>query len=172
MRVVLQPTTLHWIQGSADDPADLCAHGGVRFELGDEVLLDGSREYTVSAAALYLLRTLHRAHTTADPVGDQLFPCCGFAMYDVGGPDVAIVSCPNGDDFEVLHDQSANRVIVRSRDRSWGVPMEDWRVAVFGFADLVMAFYDACTQKAPVAEDGPGFERFLEEWRRLRDRAA
>lgn len=88
-----------------DDPKDLCAHGDVTFRLGEDVLLDtNGRDLTVSAAALYLLRTLSVPHTRELPVGDHLFPCCGFAMRDIPGErDVAICGCPNGEDFEVLH---------------------------------------------------------------------
>lgn len=168
MRIVLEPVNLHWIDGSTDDPADICAHGGVHFELDDAVLLDGEREYTVSAAALYLLRTLHRAHSKTDPVGDCLFPCCGFLLYDVGTPEVVVLGCLNGDDFEVHHERREGRVIVRSGDGSWAVAADEWRAAVFGFSDRVMAFYDACTQKVPNAEDVAGFRLFIEEWRRLR----
>src|SRR5262249_51982860 len=57
--LILQPLKLRWIQGAADDPKDLCAHGDVEFRIGDDVLLDtNGKDLTVSAAALYLLRTL------------------------------------------------------------------------------------------------------------------
>ncbi len=37
--VVLQPMNLRWINGTSDDPTDLCAHGDVQFCIGDDVLL-------------------------------------------------------------------------------------------------------------------------------------
>jgi len=64
MTIILRPTDLHWIGGAADDPTDLCAHSGVDFQIEDTVLIrpaDG--EYAVSAAALFLLRTLSKSHT-------------------------------------------------------------------------------------------------------------
>jgi hypothetical protein len=60
---------LHWINGSADDRADLCAHARVEFRTNGDVLIrpdDGI--WTVSAAAVYLLRTLSRQHTKSEPV--------------------------------------------------------------------------------------------------------
>ncbi len=59
MMVILRPVNLRWIEGAADDSADLCAHGDVDFCIGEDVLLSpaSSKNLTVSAAALYLLRT-------------------------------------------------------------------------------------------------------------------
>src|SRR5262249_57067175 len=70
--VILRPVNLRWIRGAADDPNDLCAHGQVQFRIGHQVLLGADRgeDLTVSAAALYLLRTLAVPHTRAAPVGD------------------------------------------------------------------------------------------------------
>lgn len=83
--VILRPVNLRWIQGAADDSRDLCAHGDIEFQIGNDVLLTPGTgmNRTVSAAALYLLRTLSVPHTKDAPVGDHLFPCCGFSMYDV-----------------------------------------------------------------------------------------
>lgn len=44
-----------WIGGAADDPQDLCLHGHVTVQFGDTTLEDTG---TVSATALYLLKTL------------------------------------------------------------------------------------------------------------------
>ncbi len=104
--IILRPVDLRWIQGAADDPKDLCAHGGIEFRIGSDVLLDPARstDVTASAAALYLLRTLSVPHTKAVGVADQLFPHCGFCMFDdPGKEDVIILGCNVGEDFEVLH---------------------------------------------------------------------
>ena len=49
-----------WLSGEKDDPNDLCAHGNVKVKIGDE-----SFEYycTVSAAAVYLLKSIKEDHT-------------------------------------------------------------------------------------------------------------
>ena len=170
--VTLQPVHLRWIGGAADDPTDLCAHGDVEFRIGEEILLgDGTgHDVTVSAAALYLLRTLLVPHTKTAPVGDHLFPCCGFAMLDLPGQeDVAICECPNGEDFEVLHEVGGREVIVRAGDgREWGIGWPEWREAVFNFADRVAAFYATCSPKQPTDEDAAGFKKFWAEWKRRR----
>lgn len=169
--VTLQPVNLHWILGTADDPKDLCAHGDVKFRMGKEVLLDNKgKDLTVSAAALYLLRTLSVPHTKAAPVGDHLFPCCGFAMWDLPDQDdVAICGCGHGEDFEVLHEVNGVGVVVRAADgREWRIGWSEWRATVFSFADRVSEFYAACPPKQPSEEDAAGFMKFKAEWERRR----
>lgn len=170
--ITLRPLNLRWINGVADDPADICAHGEVEFRIGDDVLVNSAGEWTVSAAALYLLRTLSVPHTRAAPVGDHLFPCCGFCLYDLPGEsDVAILGCPNGIDFEILRQDSGDGVTVRAPDgRAWPVGWQEWRAAVFEFADRVSDFYASCSPKQPAADDAAGFAKFTAEWERRRGR--
>jgi hypothetical protein len=174
--VILRPVKLRWIQGAADDPKDLCAHGDVEFRIGDDVLLDPStgKDLTVSAAALYLLRTLSVPHTKDAPVGDHLFPCCGFNMYDVADQeDVVICGCPSGEDFEVFHDISGAGVIVRAANgRELYVGWPEWRAVVFDFADKISEFYAACSPKKPYEEeDAKGLRKFATEWGHRRGQA-
>jgi hypothetical protein len=163
---------LRWVTGAADDPADICAHGDVEFRIGDDVLLDATtgRDVTVSAAALYLLRTLSVPHSNDSPVGDHLFPHCGHSIFDVPGQeDVLILGCPSGVDFEVLHEVSGAGVVIRSEEgRQWRVGWPDWRLAVFGFADWVAAFYADCSPKQPSEGDAAGYRKFKDEWKRRR----
>jgi hypothetical protein len=169
--VILQPLKLRWIQGAADDPKDLCAHGDVEFRIGADVLLDtNGKDLTVSAAALYLLRTLSVPHTKAAPVGDHLFPCCGFAMWDIPDQeDVALSGCFNGEDFEVVHQVNGAGDVVRSADgHEWQVGWPEWRAAVFGFADRVSEFYAECSPKHPSEDDAAAFMKFKAEWARRR----
>jgi len=168
--IILRPTHLHWIKDAADDPRDLCAHSPVEFNINGRVLVgpnDG--DWTVSAAALYLLRTLTRDHTREQPVGDHLFPCCGFSLYDIKGQeDVVICGCPNGLDFSIRH--AGAEVHIDSES----VPMitvssADWRSAVHAFSDEVQAFYLQCAPKKPQEdEDVKGFRVFMKEWERRR----
>jgi hypothetical protein len=171
--VVLEPVNLRWINGAADDPADFCAHGDVEFRIGPDVLLNTSGcELTLSAAALYLLRTLSVPHTKQAPVGDQLFPCCGFSLYDIAGePDVVICGCSNGEDFEILHEPDGGGVLIRSdAGGEWRVSWPEWRIAVLAFADQVSEFYTACSPKVVGPDDEPGFQKFKSEWQRRRDK--
>lgn len=172
--VIVRPVKLSWIKGAADDPADICAHGHVDFRVDDDQLIDPERdmEVTVSAAALYLLRTLDREHTKQSQVGEQLFPCCGFVMYDEGtSPDVLIIGCPSGIDFEVRHGPGRDHVVVRAGDgREWRIASPDWQSAVFSFADAVSDFFATASPKTPSAEDEPGFRKFVAEWQCRRGR--
>ena len=101
--IILEPREISWIKEQADDPNDLCAHGKVYFEIDGDVLVnehDGT--WTVSASALYLLRSLESNHSKNGPDHRQIFPCCGFWMLDIEGEeDVAIWGCPNGIDFDI-----------------------------------------------------------------------
>jgi hypothetical protein len=168
--VTLHPTHLHWVKGDADDPSDLCAHSPVEFRLDGETLVRPENgDWTVSASALYLLRTLTADHTKERPVGDHLFPCCGFNMYEVEGTDdVLIFGCPGGIDFEVIHD--GDNVVLREADgRMRRVALAEWRCAVCAFSDTVRAFYEASLPKQPHDEDGAnGFRKFMAEWDRRR----
>jgi hypothetical protein len=171
--VVLRPLNLRWINGPGDDPQDLCAHGDVEFRVGENVLLDptAGRNLTVSAAALYLLRTLSAPHTKQSPVGDHLFPCCGFTMYDIDDQDdVVICGCPSGVDFEVRH--QGGEVVIRSDEgREYRAAGDEWRSAVFEFADRVSSFYAGAATKQPADdEDRRGFAKFASEWERRRGR--
>jgi len=163
--ITLQPTNLHWID-SIGDAQDLCAHSGVDFRIGDSILVkprDG--DWTVSASALYLLRTLSQPHTKQQPITEYLFPCCGNGIFEIEGQDdVQIVGCNSGIDDEVIltcEDGTQHR-IARS----------DWTKAVCEFSDSVQAFYVASPPKEPEDEwDQRSFRKFLSEWSRRRSLA-
>jgi hypothetical protein len=166
---------LHWIRGEGDDAGDLCAHGDVEFRVGEEILLDetGGRDITVSAAALYLLRTLSAPHTKQKPVAEHLFPHCGFEMWDITGQeDVFIRGCAVGVDFEVLHE--GEDVVVRSEQaREYKIGRQAWHDAVFAFADQVSNFYAASSPRQLPSDDeeGRGFRKFITEWERRRGKS-
>ena len=87
-------TELEWIKGPEDDPEDLCLHGKVTARIGDEVLEDHG---TVSASALYLLRSLTEDHETGQE--NQMIPCCGhFLVANEDLTEVWISGCPYGTD--------------------------------------------------------------------------
>jgi hypothetical protein len=171
--IILRPTNLHWIDGSLDDPADLCAHSPVEFRIGDGTLIAPSDgDWTVSAAAVYLLRTLSRQHTKPQPVAEHLFPCCGNGIFEVEGQDdVQIVGCNSGINFEVL--RVDDEVIVTAQDGTrYRVGLSDWKNAVCDFSDSVRAFYSASSAKEPEdAWEERSFRKFLSEWSRRRSLA-
>ena len=158
--IILRPTDLHWIDGSVDDPSDLCAHSGVDFQIdGDVLVRDG--DWTVSAAALYLLRTLSGPRTKAHGTGSQLFPCCGNGIFEVEGQDdVLIVGCNSGIDFEVVQDGD-DVLLTSEAGRQHRVSALDWRAAVCGFSDAVQAFYASSSPKLPADEfEQRSFQKF------------
>jgi hypothetical protein len=168
--ITLSANRLHWMRDNGtDEPWDLCAHSPVTFEIDDEVITrpeDG--DWTVSASAIFLLRALGRNHTKESKVGDQIFPCCGHGIYEVGESEVAICGCPLGIDFEIRHTESSVQISTED-GRVIEVPREDWRNAVLRYSDQVMEFYDRFAPKTPADEvDRKGFAAMMAEWQRLR----
>ena len=136
--LILEPTRLHWIKDDGlDDPCELCAHAPVRFEIdGASVVSPANGDVAVSAAAIYLLRTLESNHTPSSPVGEHLFPCCGHAMYDTGDDEVFIMNCPKGSNVDVQHE--GDSVQINTKDgRIFIVPCDEWRIAVYAFSDTL-----------------------------------
>lgn len=168
--IILRPTNLHWIGGSTYDSADLCAHSGVEFSIGNATLVKPSDgDWTISAAALYLLRTLSQRHTTQQLIAEHLFPCCGNGIFDVEGQDdVQIVGCNSGMDFEVV--QIDGEVLLTANDGTQHrVAISDWTRAVCEFSDAVQAFYAASSPKHSEDDwEERGFRKFLSEWSRRR----
>jgi len=169
--ITLVPIRLHWIKDDgADDPSDFCAHSPVQLQIDGDTLVDPKDgDVTVSAAAIYMLRTLERDHTTENPVGDQLFPCCGHAMYDTGDDDVVICGCPNGSDVLVTHDDDGSVRLASRNGQSYVVSVDDWRIAIYEFSDVVRQFYDHSLPKTPTDDtDSAGFAKLMMEWNRRR----
>lgn len=175
-RIRLTCITLTWVQGSIDDPDDHCAHGTVKFEVdGVSFVTPDDGEWTVSAAALYLLRSLEEDHTPASWItgGNLLFPCCGFApIVDSNGHRVDFMgTCPNGRQVWIERTESGHRL---HGDRGEAtVSREQWRAAVLEFADQVDAHYRACDPKNQPrdASEVAGWAAFWTEWRERRSRA-
>jgi hypothetical protein len=168
--IVLQPTNLTWIGGGLDEPTDLCAHSSVEFRIGStDLVVPADGNFAVSAASLYLLRSLTRPHTPDLHNWSQLFPCCGHHMLAYGTSDeVIILGCARGADFEVVR-VGEEVVVSRALGDSFRIPFIDWRDGVCGFSDQVRAFYDRSSPKTPSDEDdAKGFASFWNEWTRLR----
>ena len=171
--VTLRPTDLHWLKRDTDDPQDLCAHSPVEFRVAGQSIVEPSAgDWSVNAAALYLLRTLSSVHTKDSPVGDHLFPCCGFTLYDLDGQDdVLIQGCVSGVDVQVarLRDQI---VLTGPDGRQHVLAFSEWRNAVCNFSDSVRAFYARSQPREPFGEeDRKGFRKMMQEWDRRRSLA-
>lgn len=158
-------TDLTWINGPEDDPKDLCLHGKVTAYIGDEILEDHG---TVSASALYLLRSLTESHRTGEE--NQMIPCCGhFMVANDDMTSVWISGCPYGTDW--LVDQVSGGVLISTENgKETFVPMEEYRAEVFRFADKVEAYYGKCAPKEPQDDFAQrGYTAFWNEWRRRRN---
>ena len=169
--ITLKAETKTWLGTSDDCPSDLCAHGTVRFSVDGMTVVTPDDEWTISAAAIYLLRTLKNNHTPETPVGEHLFPCCGFTMYDMDGDDdVLIMGCLNGIDCSVLHrGESVDITTLAGETRS--VSRTEWENAVLHFSADVRSFYDGSADKTPYDDvQRKGFAKMMSEWERRHPR--
>ncbi len=168
--ITLFAHNLHWMgEDRSLDTEDQCAHGNVEFRVNDAIFVkpeDG--DWSVSAAGLYLLRTLEYSHTAEDPANDPvtdnyLFPCCGFNVWLIKGK-LAVMGCPNGINVEVV--RSGENVTLKKEGVEVTVGSEEWKSAVFSFADQIKEFYRSeAPKKAPEDKlDREGWETFWKEW--------
>jgi len=157
-----------WVKGDQDDPADHCAHSRVEFRVTDTSFVkpeDG--DWTVSAAALYLLRTFSFDHLSTDSVAEYnfFFPCCGFSVLRVKGRfEAYCMGCPNGVDVEVTHE--AGEVRLSSPAGAETVSEQQRKNAVLSFAQQVRSFYQRSSPKAKIRDrhERCGWAAFWREW--------
>ncbi|MEY8321161.1 hypothetical protein AAK894_08790 [Lachnospiraceae bacterium 46-61] len=155
-----------WINGSEDDPEDLCLHGDVTAIIGDEVL---QYNCTVSSTGLYLLKTLIQNHIIGED--NQMLPCCGhFMIANDAFSEVTIIGCPNGIDWSVIHDGDFIKLITESGKQTI-ISLQDYEQEVFRFADSVEAYYKCCSPKVTFNdEDELTYATFWNEWHRRREK--
>ena len=160
--------SMEWIDGTKDNAEDLCLHGSVSVQMGD---YKNRVDCTVSAAALYLLKTLSRNHEEDKEI--QLLPCCGHAIIskeaDENGEICDVLpGCDYGLDWSVMHDGDFVRLIVAGEEKAV-VPFEQYKMQVFQFADKVSAFYDSAPPRYIHNDfkdlDYKGFMAFKAEWK-------
>ena len=154
---------LHWIiDNGEDDPNDLCVHGQTIVKIGEEVF---DYDATVSAAGLYLLRTLTEDHIV--PEYNYMLPCCGHWMYINGDiSTVNIGGCPNGVDWSVIHEGDKVKFVTETGKETF-MNIEDYKNEVFSFTDKIEAYYNGCLPKKPFDKhSSDGYTAFWNEWRR------
>ena len=128
----IDATELCWIDGSADNADDLCLHGHTIVSIGKERL---EYDATVSATALYLLKTLTEEHIIYED--NQMLPCCGhWIVPDENLENVTICGCNEGIDWTVKHSGSDVILILESGTET-AVPLEEYRQEVYQFADKI-----------------------------------
>jgi hypothetical protein len=157
---------LSWINGEKDDPEDLCLHGHA------VVFIDNKRlEYdaTVSATALYLLKSITENHIINEDL--QMLPCCGHMIIPNDDlSEVSIVGCDNGVDWTVLHNDDCIKLIFDDGAEAC-VSLEEYKKAVFSFADKIEKFYNECSPKNLTNDEfeKEGYIAFWNEWHRRRN---
>ena len=157
---------LSWIDGK-DNPDDLCLHGDTVVKIGNEVFKYNS---TVSATALYLLKTITEDHIINTDI--QMLPCCGFfieANEDL--TNVNILGCDYGIDWSVIHENNYIKIITEGGNETI-VNIDDYISEVYKFVDKVEDFYKSCKCKnIPCDEfERDGYIAFWNEWNIRRNR--
>ena len=153
-----------WLGGEECEAQDLCLHGHVTVQFGDTVLEDYG---TVSATALYLLKTLSEDKIMA-PYDIQMIPCCGHTLVaNNDQTEVTISGCDAGTDWTTMHEGNTLRLILPSGQEEV-VSLRDYRYEVLDFAEQVKRVYDGCTpKKLPEDEfERNGYIAFWNEWQR------
>jgi hypothetical protein len=156
----------YWIDDNTDNPDDLCLHGDVFVNIGNERI---ETSCTVSATALYLLKTLTEDH--AIHKGNQMLPCCGhFYIPNSTNDTVDIRGCPNGMDWAVFH-IGDNVRIINEQGEVRLVQMSVYKKAVYDFADTIQHIYEKCSPKNVPKDDfeKKGYTAFWNEWERRRN---
>ena len=162
----IEATNLHWMDDAIDDPDDLCLHGDAVAYIGERKL--EYEECTISATALYLLKTLTEDHIIDRD--NQMLPCCGFTLIaDEAHENVAISGCPNGIDWTVMHDGDIIRLILDDGYEA-RISISDYQSEVFRFADFIESYYRSCPPKLIPSNhfDRVGYLSFWNEWNRRR----
>lgn len=163
---------LHWIE-NIDDPTDLCAHGHIFVRIGDEVISDkNGLDVTVSATALYLMRTISKNYKKGD-YASQLLPCCGhFVIADNNKNSVDICGCPSGIDWTIIHTDDSTVKHISASGKEATIGLDLYKEMVLDFADQVENFYNKSLPKVIPSDDfdKKGYLAFWNEWRMLRNR--
>lgn len=153
-----------WLDGTPDNPEDLCLHGMVSVLVGAESF---AYPCCVSAAALRILKTLTENHEGTNS-GEQMLPCCGHSMIANDAMDsVIIIGCDNGIDWAVRHEKDGVRLITAT-GRQALIDSTLYLKEVLRFADAVESFYKNSSPKVLPENDIDlgGYQAFWKEWHR------
>ena len=160
----IDAANLHWLEGIED--TDQCLHGHGIAVIGERQLEYGC---TVSATALYLLKSLTEDHMIYED--NQLLPCCGFFLIpDQAEENVCISGCPNGADWTVRHVESGVELILED-GYAVTVPMDEYRREVLAFVRKIEDFYNQSLPKEldVLCLEAEAYPRFWKEWHRRKE---
>jgi len=161
----------YWIKDDGlTDNNDLCSHGIVHLEIGDETLSDINTDgWCTTAAGLHLMRNLYSNYNPGDFEG-QLIPCCGHLMFfNEDGSRIEIYGCNSGIDWKIRH---TNNFVELNTEKGESIIIDFnlYKTAILNFASEVEAFYGNPSKKIiPDNElDRDTFEMFWIEWNSLK----
>ncbi|HYD21946.1 MAG TPA: hypothetical protein VEB40_10770 [Flavipsychrobacter sp.] len=162
----IRPLKFNWIKHDEGE-TDLCAHGLLYLRIGNEMLSEEKDgEWTLSAVALNLLRSLKPGYSGEDQIEDFIVPCCGKPYTD--GTNVRLLGCNQGIYWEmtregknIRHKTPAGTEVV--------ISLEDYKKIVFAFADEVENFYKKSKPK-DLSRTGytEAWRLMWKEWHELR----
>ena len=167
--ITLQLHRPHWIKDEGDDPEDQCAHGSLEFRVGDQefVSIDDG-DWTVSAAALFLMRTVTANYSPGDSLAEEnfLIPCCGFTIFPSEKTEFPfyIVGCDTGVDPTIKHENE--EILISLGEKQAIVSCLDWARAVLSFVEQVEGFYKSSAKKVAISDElaKQGWDFFWADW--------
>ena len=160
---------LFWLKG-LDDCEDLCLHGHVFVQIGEEVVDDGAKsDWTLSVSAYRMLRTIYENHDANDLKTELLITCCGHSMLVDGKTEQLIIfDCPHGINWSVIH-EGGNVCLTTKANTQATIPCATYRDIIFAFADQIERFYQSCAPKTFYdIEDEKAFQKFWTNWKKWR----
>ena len=173
----------HWIKDDGVyDKNDICSHGELFLKIGGEVLSDSaSGSWSLSTAALFLLRTLDRDCQIND-FTNYLIPCCGHTMMflEKGDEFATTLGCIHGIDWTVKHKDGMVE-LTTERGNKTSLPFDFYKNKILDFVNEVEAFYGDPNEKTPYEKNknnNDGYETpavfaaFWREWRFLKQKWA
>lgn len=165
----------HWIKDDDTyDEHDLCSHGEIFLKIGvEELSSKESGSWCLSAAGLFLLRTIGKDYNIGD-FDNFLIPCCGHIMfYDFDTKRLNVLGCNSGIDFRVKHLKDKVQLTTEQKIKTI-IPFEVYKTDVLKFIAEVEKFYDKPDNKNVPQEDvylKQGFQKFWQEWDDLKTKA-
>lgn len=167
----LYATDLHFIGNDLKvQNYDCCVHGKVICKIDGCNLSNDDSDWCVSASAYRFLHSLFENHFLG--AEEQMIPCCGhFLIPSDDKTSVTISGCPNGIDFDVIHED--NKIIIRTQDGiTYTVTFEEYKAAVLSYAKQIEDFYHNSPPRQFEDEfDQDGFSAFCNEWYSLTGKA-
>jgi hypothetical protein len=160
---------INWIGNLPDDGRDLCAHGKVYLRIGTTILSDDrNQDWTVSATALFLLRTLNIDYHEGD-FYNFLLPCCGHSLVKEKNKPLIISGCNTGIDWNIQH---LDNGLVKhfTKDGIEGIIQEEhYKKQIYDFSDRVENFYNKSKKRRFYDKyDKKAYQEFKREWNELR----